>query len=88
MQVGNGMESSTDVGPVISQQSLERICDLVQSGVDEGADLLLDGRGVTVPGCEKGVHVPHAAQCCRRLTAFSRALHLLVCARSRVGALV
>ena len=42
------------MGPVISQQSLVRIKELIQSGVDDGAQLLLDGRDVTVPGCEKG----------------------------------
>ncbi|CAO3598808.1 unnamed protein product [Absidia cylindrospora] len=54
LNVGYGMDPKTDVGPVISVQSKERIHRLVQSGVDEGADLLLDGRGVVVKGYEKG----------------------------------
>ena len=58
MQVGNGIDESTDVGPVISQQSLQRIKELIQSGIDDGAQLLLDGRDVAVPGCEKGAP-PH-----------------------------
>jgi len=43
-----GHEPNTDIGPVISQQSKERIHRLIQSAVDQGADLLLDGRGVKV----------------------------------------
>lgn len=39
--------------PFLSQAK-ERILALIQSGVDEGATLLLDGRNLTVPGYEKG----------------------------------
>jgi len=44
----------TDLGPVISPASKKRIHELIQSGVDEGAQLLLDGRDIVVPGFEKG----------------------------------
>ena len=43
-----------DLGPVISPQAKQRICDLVQSGIDQGAECILDGRGIQVPGFEKG----------------------------------
>jgi len=43
-----------DLGPVISPQAKQRICDLVQTGIDQGADCILDGRGIQVPGFEKG----------------------------------
>jgi len=49
LRVGAGHESTTDIPPVISPQSKVRIEDLLQSAVDEGAELLLDGRGVKVP---------------------------------------
>jgi len=40
---------------VISPQSKQRIQDLIQSGIDQGAKVLLDGRGVKVPAkYEKG----------------------------------
>jgi malonate-semialdehyde dehydrogenase (acetylating)/methylmalonate-semialdehyde dehydrogenase len=44
----------TDLGPVISGQAKKRICDLIQSGIDEGAKCVLDGRELRVPGFEKG----------------------------------
>ena len=49
-----GDQPGTDLGPVLSVKAKNRICDLVQSGVDEGAKMELDGRNVIVPGYEKG----------------------------------
>jgi acyl-CoA reductase-like NAD-dependent aldehyde dehydrogenase len=49
-----GHEPDADLGPVISPESKKRICDLIQSGVTEGATILLDGRNITVPKYEKG----------------------------------
>ena len=43
-----------DLGPLISPQAKERVERLIQTGVDEGAKLLLDGRGITVEGYENG----------------------------------
>jgi acyl-CoA reductase-like NAD-dependent aldehyde dehydrogenase len=44
------MQPGADIGPMISPFAKQRACDLVQSGVDDGATLLLDGRDVVVPG--------------------------------------
>lgn len=54
LKVNAGHVPGADLGPVISPEAKERICDLVESGVQEGAKLLLDGRGIVVPGYEKG----------------------------------
>ena len=45
------------VGPVISADAKQRIEGLIQTGVDEGAQLALDGRGATVDGCPDGHYV-------------------------------
>jgi malonate-semialdehyde dehydrogenase (acetylating)/methylmalonate-semialdehyde dehydrogenase len=42
------------MGPVISAKAKQFILDMIESGVKEGAKLLLDGRGLVVPGYEKG----------------------------------
>ena len=42
------------MGPVITAESRERIEGIVQQGVDEGAELLVDGRGAAVTGYESG----------------------------------
>ncbi|HXH28649.1 MAG TPA: CoA-acylating methylmalonate-semialdehyde dehydrogenase [Candidatus Polarisedimenticolia bacterium] len=42
------------MGPVISAKARAFILKMIDTGVKEGATLALDGRGVKVPGCEKG----------------------------------
>ena len=49
-----GHEKDADLGPLISPQAKQRVCDLVQSGVKDGCELLLDGRDIKVKGYEKG----------------------------------
>ncbi len=53
-KIGNGMEPGVEMGPVITRESKERIEKLIQKGIDEGAKLILDGRKIKIPGCEKG----------------------------------
>lgn len=45
LQVNGGFEDGADLGPVISPQSKERIEGLIASAEEEGATILLDGRG-------------------------------------------
>ena len=54
LKVNAGVEPGTDVGPVISRQAKARIEQLIASGVEEGAQLLFDGRDIKVPGYEQG----------------------------------
>lgn len=54
LNVSSGFTADADVGPMISVQALRRAEELIQSGVDEGATLLLDGRGYKPAGFEKG----------------------------------
>lgn len=54
LKVGNGLDESTEMGPVISHRALQRILGYIEKGVAEGARLLLDGRGIRVPGFPNG----------------------------------
>jgi malonate-semialdehyde dehydrogenase (acetylating)/methylmalonate-semialdehyde dehydrogenase len=54
LKVGYSMDRDTFMGPVISKKSLNKLRDQIQNGIDEGASLLLDGRGIKVQGYEKG----------------------------------
>lgn len=54
LKVDAGDKPGTDVGPVISKEAKERVHRLVQSGIDQGANCILDGRGITVEGYENG----------------------------------
>jgi len=56
-KVGPGDQSGIDVGPVIDQSARERIERLIGTAEDEGASILLDGRGIKVPGYEGGNYV-------------------------------
>jgi malonate-semialdehyde dehydrogenase (acetylating)/methylmalonate-semialdehyde dehydrogenase len=49
---GNGLDPATTMGPVISAQAKERILSDIQTAIDEGAELLLDGRNPNVPGLD------------------------------------
>ncbi|TDR73282.1 CoA-acylating methylmalonate-semialdehyde dehydrogenase [Paludibacterium purpuratum] len=54
LKVNAGCEPGTDIGPVISRAAQARILGLIESGVREGAKLVLDGRGILVPGYPQG----------------------------------
>ena len=45
---GFGLDQGVQMGPVISQVSRQRILSLIDRGVQEGAKVLVDGRGKTV----------------------------------------
>ncbi|MFE8646183.1 CoA-acylating methylmalonate-semialdehyde dehydrogenase [Sphingomonas sp. NCPPB 2930] len=52
--VKNGMEPDAEMGPIVTKQALERIEGYIALGVEEGAELVVDGRGFAVPGHEQG----------------------------------
>lgn len=47
LRVGNGLESSTDMGPVVNQSQVEKASEYVKIGVKEGAKLLCGGEALT-----------------------------------------
>lgn len=44
LRVGAGEKASTDVGPLITQAHLDRVLQYLETGIEEGADLVVDGR--------------------------------------------
>ncbi len=54
LKIKNGMELDAEMGPVITRQALERIESYVGIGVEEGATLVVDGRGHKVAGHANG----------------------------------
>jgi malonate-semialdehyde dehydrogenase (acetylating) / methylmalonate-semialdehyde dehydrogenase len=56
-RVGFGLDPQTEMGPVISTESKQRIEGLIGKGVSEGASALVDGRETRVPGYEEGFFV-------------------------------
>ncbi|AYA69238.1 methylmalonate-semialdehyde dehydrogenase (CoA acylating) [Acinetobacter sp. WCHA55] len=54
LSVNAGHEPNTDIGPVISPRAKARVIELITNGVEQGAELLLDGRDIQVKGYEQG----------------------------------
>src|SRR5688572_28733143 len=73
LKVKNGMELDAEMGPVVTRAALERIESYIALGVEEGAKLVVDGRGMKVPGHEGGFftagtlfdHVAPAMRICK-----------------------
>lgn len=55
--VGNGLDDGVQMGAVINRGSCDRIHSLIQTGIDEGGKLLVDGRNPQIPGYEQGSFV-------------------------------
>jgi malonate-semialdehyde dehydrogenase (acetylating)/methylmalonate-semialdehyde dehydrogenase len=58
-KIGPAYDKTTDLGPVISLGHKKFVTDWIQKGITEGAELLLDGRDVVVPGYENGFYIGH-----------------------------
>ncbi len=54
LKVGPGTDNSNDMGPLITQPHCQKVKGYIDSGVDEGAELIVDGRSLSAPGTEKG----------------------------------
>jgi malonate-semialdehyde dehydrogenase (acetylating)/methylmalonate-semialdehyde dehydrogenase len=54
LKVGPGHAPGIDMGPLITRAHLHRVIDYVRSGIEEGAQLLVDGRELQVPGHGQG----------------------------------
>lgn len=57
LKVGHALDPEADFGPVVAASALERIEGYIAAGEKEGAELLVDGRGVKVEGHEGGYYV-------------------------------
>ncbi len=57
IKVGPYNDKQSDMGPVVSKEAYERINGLIDSGVNEGAELLLDGRNITLQGYDNGYFI-------------------------------
>jgi malonate-semialdehyde dehydrogenase (acetylating)/methylmalonate-semialdehyde dehydrogenase len=57
LTIGDGLDETMQVGPVVSHSALDRILGYIDGGLNEGAELLLDGRNVHVEGCPRGCFV-------------------------------
>ena len=57
LKVGPGTDPEVEMGPLISKQHLDKVTSFVDRGVQEGADLLVDGRSISLQGYENGYFI-------------------------------
>ena len=57
IKVGPGTDAESEMGPLVSAQHYEKVRGYIDHGVSEGAELVMDGRGLTLQGYENGYYV-------------------------------
>ena len=57
LKVGPGMDKSSEMGPLVTKEHLEKVKGYVDLGVKEGAKLVVDGRNIKLQGYEKGFFI-------------------------------
>ena len=57
LKVGPGMDKNSEMGPLVTKEHLEKVKSYVNIGVQEGAELIVDGRNLKLQGYEKGYYL-------------------------------
>ncbi|MQY31818.1 CoA-acylating methylmalonate-semialdehyde dehydrogenase [Nocardia aurantia] len=57
LNVGRSDDPGADFGPLVGRDGVDRVGKYIGIGVEEGAELVVDGRGLKVPGAEDGFFV-------------------------------
>jgi malonate-semialdehyde dehydrogenase (acetylating) / methylmalonate-semialdehyde dehydrogenase len=59
LKIGPAYDKSSDLGPVVSEKHRNSVLAWIDKGLEEGAELVLDGRGIKVPGYQNGFYLGH-----------------------------
>jgi malonate-semialdehyde dehydrogenase (acetylating)/methylmalonate-semialdehyde dehydrogenase len=57
LTTGAGDDPASEMGPLVTADARDRVSSYVDQGVEAGAELVVDGRGLTVQGCGGGFFV-------------------------------
>jgi len=57
LKIGPAYDKTSDLGPAVTQAHRQSVVKWIEKGIEEGAELVLDGRNVTVPGYENGFYL-------------------------------
>ena len=57
LKIGVSTDRDAHYGPVVSAAHRQRVSDYIQMGADEGAELVVDGRGFALQGFENGFFI-------------------------------
>jgi malonate-semialdehyde dehydrogenase (acetylating)/methylmalonate-semialdehyde dehydrogenase len=59
LKIGPGTDPEAEMGPLVTKQHLDKVRGYIDSGVAEGAKLVVDGRGFSMQGFENGYFGRH-----------------------------
>jgi len=57
LKVGNGAQPDSEMGPLVTAEHRAKVVGFIDQGVAQGAQLIVDGRALKVPGAEQGFFV-------------------------------
>jgi malonate-semialdehyde dehydrogenase (acetylating)/methylmalonate-semialdehyde dehydrogenase len=57
LKIGPATDPDAQMGPIVSRQQRDKIAGYIDKGVEEGAELVVDGRGFSLQGYENGYYV-------------------------------
>ena len=57
LKIGPSTDPSADYGPLVTAEALARVRGYVETGIEEGADLIVDGRDFKMQGYENGFYM-------------------------------
>ena len=57
LKVGNGLQPDSEMGPLVTAEHRAKVIGFIDQGVAQGAQLIVDGRELKVPGAEQGFFV-------------------------------
>ena len=57
LKVGPATDPEAEMGPLVTREHMEKVLGYIDKGVEEGADLVVDGRGLKLQGYENGYFV-------------------------------
>ena len=57
LKIGPGTDESMDMGPLVTADHLRKVSSYVEIGIEEGAELVVDGRDYSIQGYEKGFFI-------------------------------
>jgi malonate-semialdehyde dehydrogenase (acetylating)/methylmalonate-semialdehyde dehydrogenase len=57
LQIGAGHDAADEMGPLVTREHRDKVASYVDLGVEEGAELVVDGRGLNLQGYESGFFI-------------------------------
>jgi malonate-semialdehyde dehydrogenase (acetylating)/methylmalonate-semialdehyde dehydrogenase len=57
LRVGPGSDDDSEMGPLVTSAHRDKVLSFIETGINEGADLAIDGRDVTVEGHHRGFYL-------------------------------